>query len=333
MHGVSKPEKRDTIIIEARNLKKYFPVKSKLLHIHVGWVKAVDNVTIKIKKGETLGLVGESGCGKSTVGKTLVGIYRPTDGEVWFEGARIDNLPQKPMKNFQNKVQYLHQDSAGCLNPWWKIGTTIREPLIVHQKNLSKQEMARNVDKILKKVGLEANHVIRYPHEFSGGQQRRIGLARILILNPSVIIFDEPTSGIDVSVQATILRLLENLKNQYDLTYIHISHNLAVIRSVSDRIGVMYLGKIVELGDAKSIWEEPLHPYTKILFDALAKHGSFSEKSRDRFIVTGEPPDPQNPPLGCRFHPRCPNAKDLCSKEEPPSKEVDGGRTVACFLV
>jgi len=323
----------DDVILETRNLRKYFPVRSKILNLVVGWVKAVDNVSLKVMKGETLGLVGESGCGKSTYGKTIESIYTPTEGHVYFQGECVDDLPLKKKREFWRSVQYLHQDPASCLDPWWTIGRSIREPLAIHQKNLSKKEMDHKVRQMLEAVGLEENQIIRYPHEFSGGQQRRIGLARILILNPSVIIFDEPTSGLDVSVQATILKLLDKLKDEFNLTYIHISHNLEVIRLVSDRMAVMYLGRIVEIGDAISIWEDPLHPYTKILFAAVPKIYSTPGGNGSKVAITGEPPNPQSPPPGCHFHPRCAVANDICTIQEPVLKYVMENRQVSCHKI
>ena len=333
MKGVNGAKERNKVILETKNIKKYFRVKSKFLHLNIGWIKAVDEVNLKIMDGETLGLVGESGCGKSTFGKTLIGIYQPTGGEVYFQGKRVDNLPPREMISFCGNVQYLHQDPTSCLDPWWNIGTSIREPLMIHQKDLSKKEMNRKVGEIIEAVGLEADYGTRYLHELSGGQQRRVGLARILILNPSVIIFDEPTSGTDVSVQATILKLLKGIRDEYKLTYVHISHNLAVVRSVSDRIAVMYLGEFVELGEARSIWEEPLHPYTGALFAALPQIDFSPDEDRHEFTITGEPPDPQNPPSGCHFHPRCPMVQEICSKTKPVLREVEVARKVACHIV
>ena len=333
LKGVNGAKERHRVILETKNLKKYFRVKSKFLHLNIGWIKAVDNVCLNVISGETLGLVGESGCGKSTLGRTLVGIYRPTGGEIYFQGKRADNLQPRDRIGFCRNVQYLHQDPTSCLDPWWKIGTSIKEPLMVHQRELSKKEMNRKVGEILEAVGLEADYGTRYLHELSGGQQRRVGLARILILNPSVIIFDEPTSGTDVSVQATVLKLIKRIKDEYKLTYVHISHNLAVVRSVSDRIAVMYLGEFVELGEARSICEEPLHPYTRALFAALPQIDFSPDKDRNEYIVTGEPPDPQNPPSGCHFHPRCPMAQDICSITKPVLRDVNIARKVACHMV
>lgn len=321
----------DHPILEVRNLKKYFPVRSRYLRRNIGWLKAVDNVSLSIARGEIFGIVGESGCGKSTLGKTILGIYKPTEGEVYFDREKINNLPPEKIKNVRKKIQYVYQDPGASLDPWWRIGKTLREPLLIHEE-LSSTEMNEKVKSILKEVGLDEDHTYRFPHEFSGGQQRRLGLARILILNPSLIIFDEPTSGLDVSVQATILNFFKEIKGKYDLTYIFISHDLEIIRLMTDRVAVMYLGKIVENGDTELIFESPRHPYTQLLLSAIPIIRYKGEDDEMEKIIVGEPPDPQNLPSGCRFRPRCPYAKEICDREEPQIQKIVDGRYVACYL-
>ena len=316
-------------LLETLALKRYYSIRSPLLKRHVGWVKAVDEVSLTIAQGETFGLVGESGCGKSTFGKTVAGIYTPTSGEVRYKGAHISQLRTRRRREFQRNVQYLHQNPALCLDPWWRVGRSVQEPLRIHERHLSKLEARKRVAEILDAVGLDPHSMARYPHEFSGGQQRRIGLARLLVLRPDLIIFDEPTSGLDVSVQATILRLIEHLKQDFHLTYVHISHNLAVVDAVCGRIGVMYLGRIVEIGDAARIMASPMHPYTKMLFAAVPQISETTQGGRSAMIL-GEPPDPQSPPPGCRFHTRCAHRQQSCDELDPLLQEVSPGHFVAC---
>lgn len=315
-------------ILEVRDLRKYFPVLSKFLKRRTSWIKAIDGVSIRIRRGEIFGLVGESGCGKSTLGKTIHGIYRPSEGTVLFEGKDITDVDRKTAKAIKNRMQYVYQDAGTSLDPWWIIRSTLREPLVIH-KELSRPEMDKVIEDILNDVGLRKEHLDRYPHEFSGGQQRRLGLARILTLSPSLIIFDEPTSGLDVSVQATILKLLKQVKDEFDLTYIFISHNLAVIRMMSDRVGVMYLGKVVEVGDTKEVFEFPKHPYTEFLLAAIPEPGRVKED----ILLKGEPPSPENRPAGCCFWPRCQYATKACSKEEPQLRDLGQDHSAACFLL
>lgn len=319
------------IILRVEGLKRFFSVKSKFLKRHIGWIRAVDGVDFEIERGEIFGLVGESGCGKSTLGKTILGIYKPNGGDVYFEGNRISNLSQKDMRAVRKKIQYVYQDPGASLDPWWTVGRSLKEPVKIHE-NLPNSEMNQKVKNILNAVGLEENHAQRYPHEFSGGQQRRIGLARVLILNPSLIIFDEATSGLDVSVQATILKLFKELKEEFGLTYIFISHDLAVIRMMSNRIAVMYLGRIVEEGDTALIFDTPKHPYTELLLAAIPVIQKKGNARRSEQIIKDEPPSPQNIPSGCRFHVRCQKKKEICTKEEPRVIEMGDGRRIACHL-
>lgn len=317
----------EDVVLEVRDLKKYFPVRSKLLKRRIGWIKAVDRVSFKIKKGEIFGIVGESGCGKSTLGKTILGIYQPNEGVVVFKGRIISELTQKEAQKVRKELQYVYQDTGISLDPWWIIERTLREPLVIHTQ-LPKPEVDKRIRPILSAVGLEEDHLSRYPHEFSGGQQRRLGLARILTLNPSLIIFDEPTSGLDVSVQATILKLLKRLKNDFDLTYIFISHNLAVIRVMCQRLAVMYLGKLVEMGNTEEIFESPKHPYTKFLLAAIPEPG----KRKEEVVLQGEAPSPENLPPGCCFRPRCPFAERICVEKEPPLQDAGDDHRIACHL-
>ena len=318
-------------ILEIKNLKKYFPVRSRYLRRKIGWLKAVDGINLTVKKGEIYGIVGESGCGKSTLGKTILGIYQPSNGDVYFCGEKVNNLPLGEIKSLRRRIQYVYQDPGASLDPWWRMGRTLREPLLIHL-HLCRKEMDERVKSMLKEVGLKEEHIYRYPHEFSGGQQRRLGLARILILNPALIIFDEPTSGLDVSVQATILNFFKEVKELFNLTYIFISHDLEVIRIMTERVAVMYLGKIVEDGCTELIFGSPKHPYTRLLLSAIPK---IERKSRDdemEKMIVGEPPDPQNLPSGCRFRPRCPYVMDICDLEDPQIQRASDGRYVACHL-
>lgn len=315
------------IILEVKDLKKYFPVRSQVFKQHIGWVKALDGVSFDVKKGEIFGIVGESGCGKSTLGKTILGIYRANGGMIKFKGVTISTLSPEAARKVRRELQYVYQDAGASLDPLWIIGKTLREPLIIHTQ-LSKREMEEKVKEILNAVGLKKEHLSRYPHEFSGGQQRRLGLARILTLSPSLIIFDEPTSGLDVSVQATILKLLKKLATDFNLTYIFISHNLAVIRMMCQRLAVMYLGRIMEIGRTEEIFESPGHPYTKFLLAAIPEPG----KRKKEVILKGEPPSPEDLPPGCRFWTRCPSANQICKEIEPTFTEVSQNHAIACHL-
>jgi len=323
-----KAERTDQeIILEVKDLKKYFPVRSEVLKRHIGWVKALDGVSFKVKKREIFGIVGESGCGKSTLGKTILGIYRSNGGLIKFKGVTISTLPPEAARKVRKELQYVYQDAGASLDPLWAIGKTLREPLIIHTQ-LSTKEIDEKVNEILNAVGLKEEHLSRYPHEFSGGQQRRLGLARILTLNPSLIIFDEPTTGLDVSVQATILKLLKRLALDFDLTYIFISHNLAVIRMMCHRVGVMYLGRMMELGNTEEVFESPMHPYTRFLLAAIPEPG----KRNEDVILKGEPPSPENLPPGCRFGPRCPLLEKVCAEIEPQLCNVSDNHAIACHL-
>ncbi len=318
---------RQDFLLEVRDLKKYFPMRSEVLKRRIGWVRALDGVSFKVRRGEIFGIVGESGCGKSTLGKTILGIYRPTEGAVLWKGERIANLSSKEAQRIRREMQYVYQDAGASLDPWWVVGRTLREPMVIHTE-LAPQEIEGRVLEVLKAVGLQAEHLSRYPHEFSGGQQRRLGLARILTLNPGLIILDEPTSGLDVSVQATILKLLKKLAADFELTYIFISHNLAVIRMMCRRVAVMYLGRIMEIGETERVFESPVHPYTRFLLAAIPEPG----KRKEDVILKGEPPSPEKLPGGCRFWPRCPHVAKTCTEKEPQLDDFDGPQAAACHL-
>jgi oligopeptide/dipeptide ABC transporter ATP-binding protein len=318
-------------ILEVRDLKKYFQGSSGLLTTTVRWIRALDGVSFQVYPGETFGFVGESGCGKSTLGKTILGIYKPTEGSVIFKGREISRLLRKEAKKIRKDIQYVYQDPGASLDPYWKVGGILSEPLVIHT-SLSKEEVRRQVLKMLDDVGLQEEHLSLYPHEFSGGQQRRLGLARILCLNPSLVILDEPTSGLDVSVQATILKLFQELKSRFNLTYIFISHNLSVVRMMCNRMAVMYGGKIVEMGETRRIFSDPVHPYTKILLAAIPEVGKKLDREKD-LSLTGEPPNPENFPSGCRFWPRCGYKREICETVEPVFEAGMDGRWVACHLL
>ncbi len=312
-------------LLDVRNLVKHFPIESS-----DDVVKAVDGVSFDIKAGETLGLVGESGCGKSTVGRCLLRLHEPTSGEVLFEGKNIVGLPNREMQLLRREMQIIFQDPYASLNPRLSILSIISEPLKIHGIG-NKKEQAERVADLLKKVGLDPNYMRRYPHEFSGGQRQRIGIARALALNPKLIICDEPVSALDVSVQAQVVNLLQDLQAEFGLTYLFISHGLAVVEHISRRVAVMYLGKIVEIAEGRELYDNPLHPYTKALLSAIPVPDP--AKKRERIILKGDVPTPINPPSGCRFRTRCPLAIEDCAKVVPELREIQPDHFAACIRV
>jgi len=315
-------------LLEVRNLKKYFPVQSGVFGKTTDFVKAVDDVSFNIYKGETLGLVGESGCGKSTTGKMLVNLLSPTAGQVIFEGHDIAKLSKKEQKGMRKNIQIIFQDPYSSLNPRMNIGDIIAEPMKVN-KTEKKADIEKRVLELLNYVGLASFHRNRYPHEFSGGQRQRVGIARALSLNPKLIVCDEPVSALDVSIQAQVLNLLHDLQKEFDLTYLFIAHGLNVVKHVSTRVGVMYLGKMVELADGDTLYNEPKHPYSKALLSAIPIPDP--TKRKNRIILKGDVPSPINPPSGCSFHTRCPKCTEKCTKEEPKFEDLGGGHQVACW--
>jgi len=317
-------------LVRVENLKVHFPIRSGLIvDRHIGDIKAVDDVSFEIFRGETLGLVGESGCGKTTVGRTLVRLYEPTDGKIIFDGRDISRLSQSELRPLRRRMQIMFQDPYSSLNPRQSVGNIIAEPLRVHG-SAGRGEVERSVRHLLDVVGLPASALSRYPHEFSGGQRQRIGLARSLALNPDLIIADEPVSALDVSIQAQIINLLEDLQDEFHLTFLFIAHDLAVVRHISDRIAVMYLGKIVEVAPSDQLYASPLHPYTIALLSAVPIPDPSVERGRGRIILTGDLPSPANPPPGCRFHTRCPfRQRERCDTEVPELRVLDG-HSVAC---
>lgn len=316
-------------ILKVENLKKYFPVKKKKLIERRKYLKAVDGVSFEVYPGETLGLVGESGCGKTTLGRTILKLYEPTDGKIIFDGYDVSKLKGKKLKEFRRNAQIIFQDPYASLNPRMKVKQIIEEPLIVH--GFSKEEREKIVDEILEAVGLNPEHKYRYPHEFSGGQRQRISIGRTIALRPKLIVCDEPVSALDVSIQAQIINLLEELQDTLKLTYIFISHDLSVVRHISDRVAVMYLGKIVEIASKKEIYEKPYHPYSIALLSAVPIPDPKKERERKRIILKGDLPSPVYVPSGCRFHTRCFKAQERCRIEEPELKEITPGHFVACF--
>ncbi len=317
-------------LVTVKNLVKYFPVRAGLLQRIVAWVQAVDDVSFVVKEGETLGLVGESGCGKTTVGRTMLRLIEPTSGEVQFDGVDVLKLKGNELKAMRRNMQIIFQDPYASLDPRIPVGESIAEGLRIHRIG-TKKEQDQIVMETLKKVGLEDYHARRYPHEFSGGQRQRIGIARALALRPKFIVADEPVSALDVSIQSQVLNILKDLQQEFSLTYLFIAHNLSVVEHISDRVAVMYLGKMVELADRIELYESPLHPYTQALMSAIPIPDPTIK--RERIILQGDVPSPLNPPKGCRFHPRCPVVMDGCSQAEPPLLEVKPGHWVACFRV
>ena len=316
-------------LLQVTNLKKYFPVKKGLFRQTVSEVKAVDDVSFTLYEGETLGLVGESGCGKSTLGRTVLQLIKPTSGEVVYRGSNLTDMNFRELRPFRKEIQMIFQDPYASLNGRQTVKQILQEPFQIHQL-YSRKEREERVQEILEKVWLNKEMSNRYPHEFSGGQRQRVGIARALMLEPSLIIADEPVSALDVSVQAQVINLMQDLQEQYKLTYLFIAHDLSVVKHFSTRVGVMYLGRMVELAEKSSLYKRPLHPYTKALLSAVPvpKVGS----KRERIILEGDVPSPENPPTGCTFHTRCSYCMNVCKQERPNFKEVENGRFVACHL-
>jgi oligopeptide transport system ATP-binding protein len=315
-------------LLKVKNLKKYFPIRGGLFSREIARVHAVDDVSFDIHRGETLGLVGESGCGKSTTGRSILRLIEPTSGEVWFEDKCVSRLDKKPLRALRKEMQIIFQDPYASLNPRMTVGSIIGEALVIHKLARSRREREERVVQLLETVGLAADHLRRYPHEFSGGQRQRIGIARALAVNPKLIVADEPVSALDVSIQAQIINLMEDLQKQFGLTYLFIAHDLSVVEHISTRVAVMYLGKIVEVAPAKELYTNPKHPYTEALLSAVPIPDPTVK--RKRIILEGDVPSPINPPSGCRFHTRCSIRIPSCAVNEQVLKEVSPGHWVAC---
>ncbi|WP_291401632.1 ABC transporter ATP-binding protein [Acidaminobacter sp.] len=320
------------ILLEVRNLKKYFPIHKGIFGTKKTNVQAVDDISFYIYKGETLGLVGESGCGKSTAGRTIIRLYNPTAGEIIFDGAEISKMDENELKPFRKRMQMIFQDPYASLNSRMTVGDIIGEPIDIH--NIATGEARQKmIYDLLERVGLSKDHASRYPHEFSGGQRQRIGIARSLAVEPDFIICDEPISALDVSIQAQVVNMLEDLQQEFGLTYLFIAHDLSMVKHISDRIGVMYLGKLVELSSSKALYEKPMHPYTQALLSAIPIPDPEVTHAKHRIVLEGDVPSPINPPSGCRFRTRCQYAFDRCTVEEPVFQDMGEGHMVACHLM
>jgi oligopeptide transport system ATP-binding protein len=326
--------KKKEILVRVAGLKKYFPITSGIvIQRHVADVKAVDDVSFHVYKGETLGLVGESGCGKSTTGRTILQLYRPTAGTVEFEGTKLETMKGEDLRKMRRRMQMIFQDPYASLNPRMTVGRIIAEPLQVHRVSNTAKERQERVEYLMDKVGLNPYFINRYPHEFSGGQRQRIGIARALALEPSFIVCDEPISALDVSIQAQVVNLLEDLQGELGLTYLFIAHDLSMVRHICDRVAVMYLGKVVEVAETEELYTNPLHPYTQALLSAVPVPDPEVEAQRKRIILKGDVPTPVNPPKGCNFNTRCPVAVDVCFGEDPQLVEVRPEHWVSCYRV
>jgi oligopeptide transport system ATP-binding protein len=321
-------------LVEARNLKKHFPVtRGIVIERQVGAVRAVDGVSFSIARGETLGLVGESGCGKTTVGRILLGLYPCTEGSITIDGHNVRLAKGRELLTVRRKAQMIFQDPYASLNPRWTVNSIVSEPLRVHDLINSEKDRSDRVKELLELVGMNARHVNRFPHEFSGGQRQRIGIARALASDPLFIVCDEPISALDVSIQAQVVNLLEDLQDRLGLTYLFIAHDLSMVRHICDRVAVMYLGVIVELAEREELYENPLHPYTQALLSAVPIPDPKKDRARQRTILAGDVPSPLNPPSGCRFHPRCPISMEVCTHIIPEWREINPGHWVACHAV
>ena len=322
-------ERSNGLLVEAEHLKLYFPVKTGVLVDRtIGHVHAVDDVSIGLREGETLGIVGESGCGKTTLARCMVRLLEPTEGTLRFRGNDITHLGRRGLDPIRREVQLVFQDPVSSLNPRKRVGQIVGTPLRLHGDD--REQVDNRVRELLRTVGLNPEHVNRFPHEFSGGQRQRIGVARALALNPKLIVLDEPVSALDVSIQAQVINLLDDLQDDLGLSYVFIAHDLSVVRHVSDWIGVMYLGKLMELSPAEELYSKPIHPYTEALLSAIPIPDPEENRARERTVVSGEPPNPINPPSGCRFHTRCPRATEVCKEVEPPLATYPGGHLAAC---
>ena len=327
-------QKSNDVILDVQNLKMYFPVTRGLMRKKVADVKAVDGVTFKLKRDETMGLVGESGCGKTTIGRCVLGLYRPTEGKIFFEGEDIAYFPEKKLRQVRSNMALIFQDPYSSLDPRQSAGSIVGEPLKIHHMVMTKSEYRDRVEQLFRIVGLDPSMTDRFPHEFSGGQRQRIGVARALACDPDLIVCDEPISALDVSIQAQIINLLQELQERTQgLSYLFIAHDLSVVRHISDRVAVMYLGRIVEICKARELYDNPLHPYTRALLSAVPIADPVVEETRERIILKGEVPSPLNPPPGCTFHPRCFMAIPECSQAIPPLRDIGDGHEVACIRV